>query len=212
MDTNGDAAAGLEDIEKLLRSIPGTIEVARLGREQRLKIVELEGRYERSSVLPIRNIGVRMLAQRNACFALLKDARFRPPRVPTVYLVEDGDGCEPGAEHVILVDGTPFRIVGEEVVEGRDPPREPTIPLESSFVIFPERRTGRAVPCTFILPPISFPELEVDAGKRGISGILSISPSLASDTWIRERFGFPPSNALATLLVGCNLAASATGN
>ena len=74
-------------IAELLGKIPGTVAVARLEPDQRLKVVELESVFERSSVLPIRNIGVRMLAERAACFALLKDARFRPPRVPTVYLV-----------------------------------------------------------------------------------------------------------------------------
>ena len=191
-------------IEKLLGKIPGTVAVVRLGRDERLKVVELEAVFERSSVLPIRNIGVRMLAERAACFALLKDARFRAPRVPTVYLVEDGDASSAPAGQTIVVGGVRRRVVGEEVIRDRIPTAETTIPLEDSFVIYPDRRTGTGVPCTFILPPVSFPELESEAGKLGIVDILSISPSLASDTWIRTTFGFPPSNDLATLLVGCN--------
>ncbi len=191
-------------IAELLRSIPGAIEVAGLDDGQRLKVVELEALYERSSVLPIRNIGVRLLARRDLCFALLKDARFRPPKVPTVYLVEEGDASAPSSPHTIVLDGARYRVVGEEVIEGEEPSPEARIPLEDSFVIFPERRTGPGVPCTFILPPISFPELEADARRLGIADILSVSPSLASDTWIRSTFGFSPSNALATLLVGCN--------
>jgi hypothetical protein len=191
-------------IEQLLGSIPGAVAVARLSREERLKVVELEAGFERSSVLPIRNIGVRLLAERAVCFALLKDARFRPPRVPTVYLVEDGDGSAAPAGQTIVVNGVRRRVVGEEVIPGRVPTGEATIPLEESFVIYPDRRTGTGVPCTFILPPVAFPELEAEARKLGIFDVLSISPSLASDTWIRTTFGFPPSNDLATLLVGCN--------
>ena len=191
-------------IEELLGRIPGTVAVARLDPEQRLKVVELEAAFERSSVLPIRNIGVRMLAERAACFALLKDARFRPPRVPTVYLVEDGDGSSAPAGQTIVVNGVPRRVVGEEVIRDRVSTGETIIPLEDSFVIYPGRRTGPGVPCTFILPPVAFPELEAAARELGIVDILSISPSLASDTWIRTTFGFPPSNDLATLLVGCN--------
>jgi hypothetical protein len=191
-------------IERLLGQIPGTIAVARLGTEERLKVVELEGAFERSSVLPIRNLGVRLLAERAACFALLKDARFRAPRVPTVYLVEDSDTSSAPDGQTIVVNGARRRVVGEEVIRDRVPTGEATIPLEESFVIYPDRRTGPHVPCTFILPPVSFPELEAEARTLGIRDILSISPSLAADTWIRSTFGFPPSNDLATLLVGCN--------
>jgi hypothetical protein len=191
-------------IEELLGRIPGTIAVARLGREERLKVVELEAVFERSSVLPIHNIGVRLLAERAACFVVLKDARFRAPRVPTVYLVEDDDASSAPDGQTIVVGGVRHRVVGEEVIRDRVPTGETTIPLEESFVIYPERRTGPGVPCTFILPPVAFPELEAEARRLGIVDILSISPSLASDNWIRTTFGFPPSNDLATLLVGCN--------
>jgi hypothetical protein len=189
-------------IENLLRSIAGTVAVAGLDSVQRLTVVELEARFETSSVLPTRNLGVRMLARRSMCFALLKDSRFRPPRVPTVYLVEEG--AEEGAPHVLVVDGVRYRVVGEETIPGRGPATETTIPLESSFVIYPERRTGPGVPCTFILPPIGFPELEAEAERLGIRDVLSVSPSLASDAWVRSAFEFPPSNEFATLLVGCN--------
>ncbi len=195
-------AHGARLIEDILRSIAGTVEVARLDREQRLTVVALEARFEESSVLPIRNLGVRMLADRDACFVLLKDSRFRPPRTPTVYLVEEG--AEEDAPHALVVDGMRYHVVGEEAVDGRPPPAETAIPLEDSFVIYPERRTGPHVPCTFILPPIGFPELEAQAERLGVRDVLSVSPSLASDGWIRTVFGFPPSNAFATLLIGFN--------
>ena len=191
-----------ERILGILRTIPGVHRAVRLSDAQRLRAVELEERHEMSSVIPIRNLGMRMLAERQACFALLKDATFRPPKVPTVFLVEE-DAPE-GSAHLLTVAGRRYAIVGEEVLSGRGAWSEPTIPLESSFVIFPERRRGANVPCLFLLPPISFPELEGEAATLGIRDIVSISPSLSTDALLRESFHFPLTNNLATLLIGCN--------
>jgi hypothetical protein len=198
-------------IRELLRKIPGTIDVVRLDDGQRRSVVELESQYESSSPLPIRNIGVRLLGRRSACFALLKDSRFRPPKGPTVFLVEDGvpadsagSGTAGDPARSLLVDGARYRIVGEEVIPGRDHSAEATIALDDSFVILPDRRSKAGVPCVFMLPPISFPELEAEARELRIRDIISISPSLMTDMWLRSALEFPPSNALATLLVGCN--------
>jgi hypothetical protein len=208
-------------IQELFRKIPGTIDVVPLDDGERRKVVELESQYESSSTLPIRNLGVRLLGRRSACFALLKDTRFRPPKGPTVFLVEegvptgvDGEGAAaPGTSvlgapadpsRIVVVDGVVYRIVGEEVIAGRDHSSEATMLLDDSFVIFPDRRSKAGVPCVFMLPPISFPELEAAAQSLGIRDILSISPSLATDMWLRSTFHFSPTNTLATLLVGCN--------
>jgi hypothetical protein len=200
------AAAG---IERILRGLTGVVAVARLDHQQRRRVVDLEAQTQRSSVLPVRNLGVGMLTARPLCFALLKDSTFRPPGMPTVYLVEEG--APHGSPHTITVEGVRYAIIGEEVMDGAPAYAEMTIPLDTSFVIFPERRRGPDVSCFFMLPPIRFPELEGEADRLGVSGIISISPSLAADTFIRESFGFPPTNALATLLVGCTAGAPAHG-
>ena len=103
--------------------------------------------------------------------------------------------------------GKSYRIVGEEVAGGLGKYTEAVIPLDESFVVFPNRRSRPAVPCVFLLPPLPFPELEKVAGEMGLTGIISISPSLVSDAFLRLTFGFPPSNDLATLLVGFDLLA-----
>jgi hypothetical protein len=193
----------VQRILDLLQSIPGVRRAVQLTDEQRLRAVELEARYEQSSVIPIRNLGVRLLAERNACFALLKDSTFRPPRNPTVYLVEEE--APPGCAHLLTVAGRRYAVVGEEVMNGGGPFSEATIPLDTSFVIFPDRRRGPHVPCVFLLPPISFPELERESASLGLRDIVSISPSLFTDGYLRECFGFPPTNDLATLLVGCTV-------
>jgi len=196
-------------IMELLGALPGVVRVARLDDEQRHRVVDLEARYEGMAALPVRNIGMRLLRNRDVCCALLKDARFRSPRIPTVYLVEEG--APEHAPHVNTIEDARYAIVGEEVVDGGVVYDEPTVPLDTSFVIFPERRTGVRVPCAFILPPVTFPELESEAGRLGITKILSISPSLAADAYLREAFRFPPTNELATLLIGCNLSPRADG-
>jgi hypothetical protein len=195
----------LTHVADILRNLPGVVSLARLDDGQRRTAVLLEEQYAGSSALQIRNLGVELLAARDVCFALLKDGGFRPPKTPTVYLVEEG--ASENAKHVIEVEGTRYRVVGEELIDGRLPPDEPFLPIESSFVIFTERRTRPDVPCTFILPPIPFPELEAEKDALGISRIISISPSLAADTFVRESFGFPPTNDLATLLIGFNMTA-----
>jgi hypothetical protein len=188
----------------VLQSIPGVRRAVRLSDEQLRRAVELEARHERASTIPVRNLGVRLMADRTACCALLKDATFRPPRIPTVYLVEED--APAGGAHVLTVAGRRYAVVGEEVLNGGGPYTEAVILLERSFVIFPGRRRGADVPCMFLLPPIAFPELEEQAALLGISDIVSISPSLATDGFLRDSFGFPPTNDLATLLVGFNLA------
>ena len=194
--------ATLARVEQILRGIPGVVDVARLDGGQRWRAIELESSYELSSVLPVRNLGVKLLASRDHCYAILKDGRFRTPKSPTVFLVEQdlrGDAAQP-----LVVEGARYSVVGEEVVEGHAEYTEPVIPLEDSFVMFPDRRTGPDVPCTFMLPPLPFPELDREAEALGISGIISISPSLAADGYLREVFRFSVTNALATLLVGFN--------
>jgi hypothetical protein len=192
----------VQGILDLLQGIPGVRRAVQLSDEQRRRMMELEARHEQASAIPVRNLGVRLLADRHTCIALLKDWTFRPPRIPTVYLVEEDapDGCA----NVLTVAGRRYAVVGEEVLNGSGPYSETTIPLEHSFVIFPARRRGADVPCVFLLPPIAFPELEKEAALLGIRDIVSISPSLATDGLLRDSFGFPLTNDLATLLVGFN--------
>jgi hypothetical protein len=191
-----------ERILQILGTMPGVHRAVQLSDGERRRAIELEERHEMSSVIPVRNLGVRILAERDTCFALLKDGTFRAPGVPTVFLVEE-DAPE-DSPYALTVAGQRYAIVGEEVLSGRGPYSETTIPLESSFVIFPDRRRGVDVPCLFLLPPISFPELEREAAALGIRDIVSISPSLSTDALLRESFHFPLTNDLATILIGCN--------
>ena len=195
----------LDAAAEVLKGIPGVRAVSALDLAQKQQVVELESHHERQLSLPVRNLGVSLLAAREACFVVLKTGSFRPPSAPSVYLVEEGGA--PAGNHALTVEGNRYTIVGEEMTGGVERYTEPVIPLEESFVIFPQRRSGPRVPCFFLLPPLPFPELERVKDHLGIREILSISPSLVSDGYLRQIFGFPPSNSLATLLVGFDLRA-----
>ncbi len=187
-------------VEEVLSAIPGTVRVARLDRGQVRRVVELETRHERTLVLPVRNLGISMMASRESCLVILKSAGFRAPKVPSVYMVEEGSRADDA--HVLSIAGKRYSIIGEEVIDGHRDYGEPVIPLENSFVIFPQRRRNPRTPCIFLLPPLPFPELE--SASLGVADVISISPSLVVDGYLRETFGFSASNEYATLLVGFN--------
>jgi hypothetical protein len=197
------AAADIETIEGILKGLAGVRDVRRLGVKTRERLLRVESEYEGSSVIPIRNIGVACAAGREVALVVLKDGRFRPPATPTVYMVEELDGRAPGP-YELCIEGLRYRVIGEEI--RGDPARygEQAIFLADTFAMFPERRTGRQVPCLFILPPLAFPELDAHGAELGIADVVSISPSIAADGFLRETCGFPRTNDLATLLVGFN--------
>lgn len=197
------AATDIKTIEGILRGLAGVREVRRLDGAAREKLLRVESEFESASAIPIRNVGVACAARREETLVVLKDVRFRPPATPTVYMVEELDGSMPGP-HELWVEQRRYRVIGEEIIG--DPRRYgvEAIFLADTFAMFPERRTGRQVPCLFILPPLPFPELEARGPELGIVDVVSISPSIAADECLRELYGFPRTNDLATLLVGFN--------
>ncbi|HUI72661.1 MAG TPA: hypothetical protein VL354_19220 [Spirochaetia bacterium] len=189
----------------ILRGIPGVEAVATLSKAQQEKVLALELSHERSLSLPVRNLGITLITARGACLVVLKTARFRAPKFPSLYMVEEVGPAEKSSapdDHSLVVAGKRYAIIGEEVVGDITAYSEPTIPLEGSFVIFPARRSGSRVPSFFLLPPLPFPELESVKSALGIENVMSISPSLVCDAYLRDEFGFSPSNILATVLIG----------
>ena len=84
----------LARVEEILRTSPGWCGCP-AGRRTRWRAID---RRRRESGLPVRNLGVKLLASRDHCYAILKDGRFRAPKSPTVYLVEQdlrGDAAHP---------------------------------------------------------------------------------------------------------------------
>ena len=196
----------LREVEDLVKGLPGVVEAQPLEEDLRRRALEVEEAYESSSVLPVRNLGVHAALARDSTLVLLKDSTFRQPGSPSVYMVEEGDSL-PEAQVCLEVAGRRYRIIGEEVPASCARTGERSIPISDTFLLYPGRRSGGDVPCYFILPPLGFPELEGRAAELGICNIVSISPSLALDEFVRRALGFPATNALATILVGFDHAA-----
>jgi hypothetical protein len=196
-----DGRSVVEEARRILTGLPGIVDAKQVGRGVVEKVVELESRYEKGALVPLKNLGVRVALKRDVVIGVLKDTHFRDPPEPTVYLVEEDPGGGEPPMYCINLEGTTYRIVGEEVLPSRMPYSEKTIGLGDSFVIFPDRRSSNKVPSYFLVPPLGFPELETVAGRLGITGVLSISPSAQADNCLREACAFPADPALATLLV-----------
>jgi len=193
----------VDAVTRILSRISGVVRVAALRDGQQRRVVELERGHEQRLSLPVRNLGVSLLAEKDACFVILKTSGFRQPASPSVYLVEEGG--ERDGNDVLTVAGKRYTIVGQEVTGPIADWPQSAIRLEESFVLFPDRRSGPRVPCFFLLPPLPFPELEKASSELGLAGIISVSPSLVSDAFLRDAFRFPPTNDLATVLVGFDL-------
>ena len=69
--------------------------------------------------------------------------------------------------------------------------------LGKDFVLFANRTGARSY--RFLLPPVRFPELD---DIRGLSRVVSASPDPPQDDYLRRRYGVPPGNAHASVLVG----------
>jgi len=201
----GDARSMVEEALRVVSGLPGIVAVMRVRRATVRQVVELESRYEQGTLVPLKNLGVRIALKRDVAIGVLKDKHFREPPEPTVYLVEEDPGSGDPPRHSITVGDTRYRIVGEEVLASRSPYSEKILSLGDSFVIFPDRRSGNKTPSYFLVPPLGFPELERIADRLGIGGVLSISPSAQADSRLREACGFSTDPSLATLLLAFDL-------
>lgn len=188
-------------VEQLLKNLPGIAAIRLIPKDILERLVALEGYYESAAFLPTSNPGIPLALKRDLSYAILKDRTFRAPPEPTVYLVEEMGPGKEQERRTLSVAGRRYRIIGEEVLESRKPYAEKTIYLAKSFVIFPDRRSNPKTPSYFLMPPLSFPELEERREDLGIANIISISPSAQGDRFLREACGFPPDTSLATLLV-----------
>ena len=193
----------LMEIENLLSSLSGVIEVKRITKSAYDKITEIESLFENSAILPVKNFGTKLAFKRDFAYVILKNEGFRGPLEPTLYLVEEVINNNDG-RFIINIENKKYRIIGEEILDRDISYEEKISAIEDSFVFFPDRRTDKEIPSYFILPPTSFPELEKKKHLFGIEDIIAASPSIASDEFLKTAYGFPKSNTYATLLVGFN--------
>lgn len=141
---------------------------------------------------------------RKVILAVLKTAAFRPPPIPSVYMVEELEGPpDSGASSapILMVGRTRYAVIGEELIGSREPPQEPCLNISEDFVMFPSRRRDRGRPVLFLLPPVPFPELEERRAAFRITNIVSASPCSTADDHLRGLCGFSTDNRLGTLIV-----------
>ena len=114
---------------------------------------------------------------------------FRPPPEPTVIL-ESGDGKRLGEEV--------FPWTYDNYANRKD-----VVFMDDSFVLFPNvKSTGGEY---FIMPPVSFPELNE---SNGCYDVISCSPAPTCDAAIRKYAGLPEDTKLASILVAFNTSPS----
>ena len=193
-----------EEIIRLLRSIEGIVAAEPLSSPDMRKILKIEGAYEQSTFLPLKNLGMETTAKRDQIIVLLKDPSFRKPPAPTVYMVEK-EGENPTDDHVLHIEQKHYRIIGEEILDLKQQYTEKIMSLGDSFVLYPERRSSKIAPAFFLVPPLPFPELAERQEQFKIKDIVSVSPSSLVDSYLRESLGFTKETTFATLLIGYNL-------
>jgi len=193
----------MEEIKKLLLELEGIITVAQIEPSHRKKIIELESNYEKGGVINLQNPGIRMVVQCDIVIAILKDSGFRPPPEATVLMVEDCNVDDLENDYLITINNKKYNIIGEELINKKPPIDEEYMFISDNFILYPERRKGRAKkPAFFLVPPLKFSELEEVKNIYNIKNIISVSPSTISDDYIRKQNNFSLRNDYATILIG----------
>ena len=135
----------------------------------------------------VKNLGVEEALKRQHIICIIKDPRFRPPPEPTVIL-KCSDGQIMGVE---VFPDTQDQYIG----------KEGCLMISDGFVIFYNVIPTEGSTESFVMPPVSFPELNE---SNGCKDVVSCSPAPTSDKMIREYMGFEDDGKLATILVAFN--------
>lgn len=132
----------------------------------------------------VKNLGVEEALKREKVICIIKDPRFRPPPEPTVIL-KCSDGQILGVE---VFPNTQDQYIG----------KEGCLMVSDGFVVFYNVTPSEGSTESFIMPPVSFPELNE---SNGCKNVVSCSPAPSSDKMIREYMGLPDDSKLASILV-----------
>lgn len=172
----------------ILRSLEGVRNSDIVLKDLRSALLKEEDRISTNGPIALDNRGVREALSREKLYFIIKDEKFRPPPEPTVVLTDDSNS-----------------ILGEEIIPGMtfdDEERKRLIFLGKDFVIYPSRAKGKGRNSRFILPPISFPEIDaLDFAKNTVSA----SPSPLGDIALKRALGMEDDPKLASILIGFDL-------
>jgi len=173
----------LNEVLEVLRTLRGVIEVFPLGADTRRQLKGIERGVRATLDIEVRNTGLDECLRRENVVGIIKDKTFRPPPEPTVLLMGD--------------NGV---ILGEEVLPGqrnRFKGKSDLLFLSEDFVVYTTRKGGKHE--YFLMPPISFPEIEK---MRGVRNVVSCSPTALVDVLIRTSHGLEDNPRLASVLIG----------
>ncbi|HQM67545.1 MAG TPA: hypothetical protein PLY24_07165 [Methanomassiliicoccales archaeon] len=168
---------------EIIKGMPGTCMVFPLSEEVVKAIQRVEGGIKSQIGLDVVNEGLNQCLKRQHVICIIKDSRFRPPPEPTVLMMGDTD-----------------MVIGTEVLAGQHSlykDRENVCWLGDDFVVFTDK-----IPRSkeyFLMPPVSFPELERIPGAKNI---VSCSPSPLGDLIIKNHYNIEDNPKLASILVG----------
>jgi hypothetical protein len=174
----------MSDVLELLKGMKGVVHAFVLDDGCRAKIWDIEKDIKAALGIPVINKGVEECLKRQYVVCIIKKTSFRPPPEPTVMLLTNS-GVVLGEE--IL---PPFKQRFLESV------KEEIIWLSDEFVIYPERRGGNKE--FFVMPPVSFPEVE----ELGMKKVVSCSASAPADMMLRATHGLEDDPKLASVLIG----------
>ena len=171
----------------IIKGMRGVVDAFYLDRDILEKVRKEEASVKAVGSVDVINEGFNQALKREKVICIVKDPRFRPPPEPTVTLMSS-DGKLMGVEV--------FPETAKNYID-----RENTIWLSDGFVVFGDVTPGPGGREAFVMPPVSFPELNEN---NGCKDVISCSPAPTCDKMIREWHGMEDNAKLASVLVAFN--------
>ncbi len=183
-----NASDMMEEVDRpleIIRGMRGVHNAFYLDKEILAAVKEEEDTVKAMGDIEVENEGFNQALQRDRVICIYKDPRFRPPPEPTVVL-KASDGTIMGIE-----------VFPHTMAEYKD--RNDVLWLSDGFVVFPQimGKGGEK----FIMPPVSFPELNPD---NGCKDVVSCSPAPTCDLMIKKHVGLEDDPKIASVLVAFN--------
>ena len=173
----------IDEVVSYISKMEGSRHVFPLRAEAKEALINIEECVKASFGIDCCNRGVMKCLDRENVIVIIKDRRFRPPPEPTVLLIGDDD-----------------MVIGKEIFPDQKEEylnKENVVFLSDEFILFTDQKP-RKKEC-FIMPPVSFPEVERMPGTKNV---VSCSPSPPGDMYVRGLHGLSDDPTLASILLG----------
>jgi len=186
-------ALTIDEVEKVLQSIKGIVDVERLNNQGRAEILDLEQKAEQVLMMGLAktvNRGLRNAIDRDVTYAAIHDPDLRHPPGSTVIWVREDE------------------IIGEEVwdkaIIEELKKREDVLFIGEGFILYTDKiRRMQKTEMTVVFPGLPVPELQ-DIDKIG--DIVSATLSAPADLHIKRKLGWSTTDPkIGTILIGFNL-------